>query len=639
MAIALVQVLLTALACFGMWRWWRVLDGRGVASRVIAVGFLIRAFGGVVLFWISWLALPIARSMQLGRGFWFFAIDGQWYVGYTRELLSHGVGTIFSLHAAYPSHIFTQSLTVAAAAFGSFASTAILFNCAAYLATSAVILRIGSPQAERARLFALSAVAFGPATILWSMQPLKDSFFVLLITAIVATCAAWQALWRDAAVRSQGAILLCAAAMGVLTYAIAGTRWYVGGLIAGISLLFVLLVANIPRPRFAASIVAALLFVGLSQAFVLGGDFDIPDVVRKTIDPRELFRPRAENARMTLLLTTARRGFELTPGGTAIKPGGALIASATPAIAPKPAPQKAAAETLPVAIARKEPILAAELKPATPPAKVTPTTAPPTTTVAPIVMPAPIAVATSAPPVARKEVVASPPAQSVATVPPPVRTQPPPSVTTTVATTATAATTTAVTATVPAPTPVVPVVESTSTTFAAEPPATVATKHPKRRHTPVKPSPLPVKVAPPVVTTAPPPAPAKPPVVVPEPSPRLSVKMILGAAAMFLPRSIAQPLGLVRIGGGRGLWLFADVDTVVFDFVIVFAFAFCARQLVRRQGRITPLFILVALLFAALTAPMIYSVTNFGTLFRLRQMLYVFAALLPLTLDLREPAR
>jgi len=37
-----------------------------------------------------------------------------------------------------------------------------------------------------------------------------------------------------------------------------------------------------------------------------------------------------------------------------------------------------------------------------------------------------------------------------------------------------------------------------------------------------------------------------------------------------------------------------------------------------------------------LAGPMIYTVTNFGTLFRLRQMLYVIAAILPVTLAERE---
>ena len=126
---------------------------------------------------------------------------------------------------------------------------------------------------------------------------------------------------------------------------------------------------------------------------------------------------------------------------------------------------------------------------------------------------------------------------------------------------------------------------------------------------------------------------------VPQSSPRLTADIASGFAAMFIPRAVAQPLGLVQIGGGRGFWLFADADTLVFDLVVLCAFGYCARSLVRRRRRATPLLILVVLVFAALTGPMIYSVTNFGTLFRLRQMVYVLAALLPLTMARPEPTR
>jgi len=108
---------------------------------------------------------------------------------------------------------------------------------------------------------------------------------------------------------------------------------------------------------------------------------------------------------------------------------------------------------------------------------------------------------------------------------------------------------------------------------------------------------------------------------------------------MFLPRAVAQRAGLVQIGGGRGFWFFADADTLVFDLVILTAFGYCARRLARDRRRATPLFILVALIFFAICGPMTYTVTNFGTLFRLRQMLYVLAALLPITLDRPERAR
>ncbi len=110
-----------------------------------------------------------------------------------------------------------------------------------------------------------------------------------------------------------------------------------------------------------------------------------------------------------------------------------------------------------------------------------------------------------------------------------------------------------------------------------------------------------------------------------------------GLAAEFLPRTVAQALGLVRIGGGRGFWLFAELDTLVLDGLLIFSIVVCARSL-RTHSRITPLFMLLLIVFFATAGPLAYTVNNFGTLFRLRQMLYAILAFLPLTLGTRASA-
>ena len=50
-------------------------------------------------------------------------------------------------------------------------------------------------------------------------------------------------------------------------------------------------------------------------------------------------------------------------------------------------------------------------------------------------------------------------------------------------------------------------------------------------------------------------------------------RLFTGYVAMIVPHVIAERLGLIHVGGGRGLWLFADVDTLVFDAVLLFAFS------------------------------------------------------------------
>jgi hypothetical protein len=111
----------------------------------------------------------------------------------------------------------------------------------------------------------------------------------------------------------------------------------------------------------------------------------------------------------------------------------------------------------------------------------------------------------------------------------------------------------------------------------------------------------------------------------------LGATLTTGFAAMFLPRFVAQAVGLIQIGGGRGFWLFVETDTLVFDAVLLFAAFYCTRAL-RSYARVTPLFILLVLVFLLTAGPMMYTVTNFGTLFRLRLMVYFIMAVLPLTL-------
>lgn len=383
--MTVVNVILTIAACFGLWRLWRTTSGYGRASQIVAAGFLIRAFAGQALFWISWLELPIARSLQLGNGLWFFALDGAGYLRYAATLFAQ---------QTYPSRTFVQVLAVFVAAFGNVASVAILLNCAAYLAMCALVVRM-----TRDTLVPLIALSFAPALILWSLQPLKDTYFLLLLTAMVFLCRRWLAAPR----------IPVAAAMLIVMYELAGVRWYAGVILWIAFAVFV--IATRSRARTLA------LFVLLALAVRLGGATDIPSLERQP----------------TTVVTEARKGFEASPGATTIVP---------------------------------------------------------------------------------------------ATMP---------------------------------------------------------------------------KTPAPALTT--------------------------GFAAGFLPRF----LGLVHIGGGRGLWFLAEIDTLAFDAVLVFAIVYS----IRNRRRINALFVFVLLVFFALAGPMIYTVTNFGTLFRLRGMLYVLAALLPLTLSER----
>jgi len=424
--IVLLHIALTAAACWGVWRLW--LRWFGDADRrvslIVAGGFVLRALAAQALFWISYLRLPIGRSLQLGDGFWFFALDGQWYLGFANGLVHRGVNAVLFSASIYPSHIFVQLLAAAVAAFGGVASVAILLNCTAYLATCAIVIRLRPRAPRNVTLIALAAVAFGPGTILWSLQPLKDTVFQLLIAAATAAFACWQEVWRGDVRIAR--VIATAMAMLVLTFALAGIRWYFAVILWAASFVFFLLVAFSARRKAWALVAGAILFVLLAQTARFGGASDVPKPVLRILDAR----PAVSE---TTRYVSRRRGkFEAQPGATTIVPAAPTVGS----------------------------------------------------------------------------------------------------------------------------------------------------------------------------------------------------RMISGLAAAFVPRAIAQSLGLVRIGGGRSFWLFAELDTLAFDFALLFAIVHAAR----RRAHLTPLFVLLVIIFVTMGVPLCYTVNNFGTLIRLRQMLYFLAAMLPLTL-------
>ena len=533
MVITILQIILTTLACAGLWWFWSRTPRQGKASLIIAAGFLLRAVAGQILFWISWLHLPIARSLQLGNGFWFFATDGPGYLAYADELIGRGLKATIFATAVYPSHVFVQVFTTFAALFGTVASIAILLNCAAFLGTCAIITRIGDARAERPRLVALAAVAFGPGTILWSLQPLKDTFFLFLITALIGVCFRWQELWLRGE-HSSRRLLTCAALLLIVVYSIAGMRWYFAATACGVCIVFFTMTAISTRPKWQAFASAAVLLLLLSQAFRIGGDDDIPLWARRLVDPRPVKTTRWYPITVERYVVATRRGFDNTPGATMIAPGPALAA-----------PRVKSNSGVATKRVRSGEVLAASKD----------------------------ITAEKPEPIAKPEPANPEPAKTARVAKPqPAKTAP------------------------------------------------VAKPEPAKTAPIAKPAPVSKRI---VVQKSPEGAPL--------PSPSLATSLLAGSSAMFLPRMLGQALGLIRIGGGRGFWFFVEIDTLVFDAVLLFAALYCTRAL-RSGARITPLFVFILLLLVMTAAPMVYAVSNFGTLFRLRQMVFLLIALLPLTL-------
>ena len=105
-------------------------------------------------------------------------------------------------------------------------------------------------------------------------------------------------------------------------------------------------------------------------------------------------------------------------------------------------------------------------------------------------------------------------------------------------------------------------------------------------------------------------------------------RLLAGAAVLVLPRSVGERLGLFHVGGGRGMLWFTEIDTIVFDVVLLCALlTLVARSSAPWRNPLTWLVLATTLLVGC---PLVYSISNFGTLFRLREMVYIGLLLVPL---------
>jgi len=91
------------------------------------------------------------------------------------------------------------------------------------------------------------------------------------------------------------------------------------------------------------------------------------------------------------------------------------------------------------------------------------------------------------------------------------------------------------------------------------------------------------------------------------------------------------------MGGGKGFWLFADLDTITFDIVLVFTIVYCTRKAFLRRGRLNASFLQLMAIFVMIAVSLVYAISNFGTLFRHRQMIYLTLLLLPVAMVRDEP--
>ncbi len=523
MTVALIQTLLCACAAFGVYRLWRSVSG---ISRpifwLITAGVLVRAVAGQVAFWVSDLHLPLARSLQVGRGLWIFAVDAMGYFDVAAAAAHHGPAAILFLSRTIGSVFYVQVLATALLLFGTVTSVAILLNIAAYLGTCLMALYLaGSPRnPNRTVIVSIAILSLSPSVLMWSVQPLKDTVFLFLVAAFFAVAYHWQEVWRRSATLPQrAAVVGVSALLAGLMYAIAAIRWYFAFAIVLAMIPFALVAVLRAQRRIAAAGTAVVLIPLLAAMLFAGAGPYVPTSLR----PSQLVNPARSPQTLLTEVDEARTRFDKSAGATMIGAGDTI--------------QKVDAH-----LGVKETRVAA--------------TRPPDV-IYQRARPGEIKVGMYAQQIEKLQKLT---ASASGAAPAEAAAEP----------------------------------AGHETDEGRLPGATVA-------------------------------VPASP-----------VTRLIAGIAALTLPRAVAQRLGLLKVGGGRGLWAFVEVDTVFFDFVLLFAVSGVIRA-IRRGGFRVPVFWLVLLVTGTIAIALAYTVSNFGTLFRHRDMVLLGLALLPLAVSALAP--
>lgn len=326
--IQLVLSILAGVVLFLLWRSIANLDR--VAGLLTAWALAGRLLLGQLMFWLSHLdRLP--QRLNRGDGIWFFAVDANWYMWYARFIASHGPWAVLQQFIAGLTSMHQDLLTFAVYSFGTPASVAILLN--AFFATGAAwVLARWSTIGEAARRparFAIAALMFYPAGVLWSTQPLKDSFVHFLLVVIAGAALLWREAWRENLDRRwavAAALVICIGLFGV-----SGIRWYVGFAVVIAFALFLLLVsAQAIGRRTAAALASLVLFPILVVSFYQGGKESIPAeliprkpaveiVAAKTAgSPESTIPPPPTPTAFIQYTEVAHYGFSIQSAGTQI---------------------------------------------------------------------------------------------------------------------------------------------------------------------------------------------------------------------------------------------------------------------------------------------------------------------------------
>src|SRR2546426_3348604 len=259
--LSLIGHALIALACG-----WGVLAGcrwirkqSRVLGAIVEIAVIARLALGLALFWISYLGLPVGRSLQVTGGFWQVALDATGYFQVAAGAAD--AARLFPLDHPVPSRFFIDVLAAWMMAVGVSPAAGLFLNLCLYVGLIALITWCFEPVDDWRRdlpcIVGVTAYSFAPVVVFHSTQPMKDELSVFFIVlAGIGVLALRRLGQRDLTTGDRWALLGGMAAVTLATYGMGGIRWYFSFIILlSVALTLAIFAARgrrAPLPRYVA---------------------------------------------------------------------------------------------------------------------------------------------------------------------------------------------------------------------------------------------------------------------------------------------------------------------------------------------------------------------------------------------------
>src|SRR5438093_5527181 len=123
------------------YRWIRRRSA--VLGAIVATAILVRAALGLILFWSSYLTLPLLDSLQTAGGFWQVALDAEGYYQYATAAAE--IGRFYPFNYGVPAPFYVNTLALWMMAVGVSPASAVFLNLCLYVVFVVLIVRAFAP--------------------------------------------------------------------------------------------------------------------------------------------------------------------------------------------------------------------------------------------------------------------------------------------------------------------------------------------------------------------------------------------------------------------------------------------------------------------------------------------------------------